>query len=61
MVALQTGTEQKNVIMGVFNPLAATRTWININAFPLFRENETTPYQVYTTFEDITHTFSTSN
>jgi two-component system, chemotaxis family, CheB/CheR fusion protein len=61
MVALKTGKEQKNVIMGVFNSNAGKHTWITMNAHPLYHENETTPYQVYATFEDITHMFSTSN
>jgi len=46
--------------MGVSNPVADKHTWISMSAHPLFHENETTPYQVYATFEDITHMFSTS-
>lgn len=54
MVALNTGKEIKNVVMGVFNPSHDAYTWINVNAVPQFREGEQKPYQVYTTFEDIT-------
>jgi len=54
MVALNTGKEIKNVVMGVFNPSHDAYTWIKINAVPQFREGEQKPYQVYTTFEDIT-------
>jgi PAS domain S-box-containing protein len=54
MVALQTGKEVHDVIMGVYNPLKKINTWININAIPLFRDMEEKPYLVYATFEDIT-------
>lgn len=54
MVALRTGQAVHNEIMGVFNPKTDKTTWININARPQFIEGEDTPYQVYTTFEDIT-------
>lgn len=54
MIALQTGQEVRNVVMGVFNPVSDEYRWINVNAIPQFRPDETTPYQVYTTFEDIT-------
>ncbi|MDI6644238.1 MAG: PAS domain S-box protein [Methanobacteriaceae archaeon] len=54
MVALKTGKNVKNVIMGVFNPDQNCYRWININAMPQFRDGETKPYQVYTTFEDVT-------
>lgn len=54
MVALQTGVEVKNTVMGVFNPVAGQYRWININAMPQFRPGEKRPYQVYTTFDDIT-------
>jgi PAS domain S-box-containing protein len=40
--------------MGVYNPRERRYHWISINAVPLFREPETKPYQVYTTFDDIT-------
>ncbi len=53
MVALQTGKEVHDVIMGVYNPIKKINTWISINAIPLFRDSETTPYLVYSTFEDI--------
>ena len=54
MVALHTGKEVRNVVMGVFNPLDEQYHWISINATPQFRFNESKPYQVYTTFVDIT-------
>jgi two-component system CheB/CheR fusion protein len=54
MVALRTGKEVNNVIMGVYNPLVESYKWIKINAIPQFREGENKPYIVYATFEDIT-------
>jgi len=55
MIALKTGEEVRNVIMGVFNPVTGEQTWININAVPLTQPGEDKPYQVYTLFEDITY------
>jgi len=54
MVAMRTGKEVRNVIMGVFDPKTGKHKWININAVPEFRPGETKPLQVYTTFDDIT-------
>ena len=54
MMALKTGENVRNVVMGVFNPSTGNITWININAVPQTRPGEEKPYQVYTLFEDIT-------
>jgi PAS domain S-box-containing protein len=54
MVALKTGKEVRNVIMGVFHPGKNEYVWININAIPQFKPGDKKPYQVYTTFDDIT-------
>lgn len=54
MVALKTGKEVRNVIMGMYNPQKEDYIWLSVNAMPLFREGGSTPYQVFTTFEDIT-------
>ncbi len=54
MLALETGQEVRDVIMGVYNPKKDAVNWININAKPLFRSGEKKPYLVYTLFEDIT-------
>jgi PAS domain S-box-containing protein len=54
MIALKTGKEILHVVMGVFHPGANEYVWINIHAVPQFRPGETKPYQVYTTFDDIT-------
>ena len=54
MVALRTGKEVKNIVMGIRNPATKKYTWINISAVPEFKPGENKAYQVYTTFEDIT-------
>lgn len=54
MVALRTGQSVHEVVMGVFSPASNAYHWIMINAVPRFLAGETKPYQVYTTFEDIT-------
>ncbi len=54
MIALKTGEEVKNAVMGIFHPVEKGYRWININATPKFRSGEEKPYQVYSTFSDIT-------
>ncbi|HRU04652.1 MAG TPA: PAS domain S-box protein [Candidatus Brocadiia bacterium] len=54
MTALRTGREVRGVIMGVFNPRENAHRWIQVHAIPQFRPGEDKPFQVYTTFEDIT-------
>ncbi len=54
MLALKTGQKIENVVMGVYDPKREEQRWIKINAIPQFKNNEKLPYQVYTTFEDIT-------
>ena len=54
VVALKTGQPVYDVLMGVFNPVQKRYVWINVNAIPDLLSDETEPYQVYATFEDIT-------
>jgi len=54
MVALRTGRPLQGVVMGVFNPREGAYRWISIAAVPLVRPGETSAFQVYTVFEDIT-------
>jgi PAS domain S-box-containing protein len=54
MVALMTGQEVHDVVMGVYNPKMNCYRWINIDAIPLFKPGKDKPYQVYTVFDDIT-------
>ena len=54
MVALRTGNPVRNVVMGVFNPRDNGYRWISVDAVPLFRPGEKTPYEVYAVFADVT-------
>jgi PAS domain S-box-containing protein len=54
MVALKTGQPVLGVVMGVFHPVKEETRWILVNATPLFKVDETRPYMVYATFDDIT-------
>ncbi len=53
-VALKTGKTVKNVIQGVFHPVNEEYRWISVNAVPKFRKGESTPYEAYAIFDDIT-------
>jgi diguanylate cyclase (GGDEF)-like protein/PAS domain S-box-containing protein len=54
MMALKTGKKVPDVVMGIFNSIKKNYVWINVTAVPQFKAGERSPYQVYTTFEDIT-------
>lgn len=54
MLALMTGKEVRGVRMGVYNPNLNEHRWLNVSAIPLFRPGEDKPYEVYTTFDDVT-------
>ncbi|MHC4662716.1 MAG: PAS domain S-box protein [Planctomycetota bacterium] len=54
MVTLKTGDPVTDVTMGVYNPSEDTHRWININSNPVTKPNEDKPYQVFTTFDDMT-------
>ncbi|MBN1534687.1 MAG: PAS domain S-box protein [Spirochaetes bacterium] len=54
MRSLRTGREMTNEFMGVYNPAEERYRWIIVDAVPQFRPGETVPWQVYTTFTDIT-------
>lgn len=54
MVALKTRKNVDNFVQGIFNPDLKDYIWILVNSVPLFRDNEEMPYQVYSTFVDIT-------
>jgi PAS domain S-box-containing protein len=54
VIALRTGKPVEDVIMGLFNPLKNATTWVLVSSIPQFRENEKEPYQVFSTFTDIT-------
>jgi two-component system CheB/CheR fusion protein len=54
MVALSTGQPVFGFIMGVYSPVFSATRWILVNSSPQFHQNEEQPFQVYSTFEDIT-------
>ena len=54
LVALRTGHEVRDVVLGVTSPSQAVYTWISISAVPLFRAGEVAPSEVLTCFTDIT-------
>ena len=54
MIAFNTGKKVLNQVMGIYNPRKDDYTWIITTAIPLFRPGSETPYQVYTSFQDIT-------
>lgn len=54
MMTIKTGKTYKNIVMGVFRPATQDTVWINITSVPLFKEDENIPFQVFTTFDDIT-------
>ena len=53
-VAMRTGKEVNNVVMGVTNLLDGVRRWINVHAVPQALPGQDHPAMVYATFEDIT-------
>ena len=59
MLALETGKPVLNRVMGIVNSIDNEYRWISINAIPQFKGSEKKPYQVYTTFNDITATKNT--
>ncbi len=54
MVALRTKKKVKNSTMGVYNPKLKDYVWILVNSVPQFHKGDKKPYQVFTTFSDIT-------
>lgn len=54
MIALRTGKACGPTVMGIYQSHLDDHVWLSVNAIPLFRPGESKPYEVYTTFEDIT-------
>ncbi len=54
MIALRTGRRVDDVLMGIEDPRAGKRRWILVDAVPEFREGETVPCRVFTSFLDVT-------
>jgi PAS domain S-box-containing protein len=53
IVALRTGRPSSDVVLGIKRP-DGPLTWLSINAHPLIRKGEATPYASVATFTDIT-------
>ena len=54
MIALRTGKTVEGYAFGLFNPRRNDFVWIDVCAVPQFHEGEEEPYQVFTTFLEIT-------
>ncbi len=54
MRALETGRPVTGVVMGIFHPPSKETRWLLIDAIPEFLPGSERPYQVFTTFLDIT-------
>ncbi|NQU35493.1 MAG: PAS domain S-box protein [Bacteroidetes bacterium] len=54
IVALKTGEEVHNKVIGIFNDSKKEFIWLNIHAFPQFSPGLKVPNGVYATFSDIT-------
>ncbi|WP_224981645.1 GAF domain-containing protein [Geomonas agri] len=53
MAALSSGRPVLDSVAGVFNPRRGCFCWFNLNAIPMFRPGESSPYQVFVTMHDI--------
>jgi PAS domain S-box-containing protein len=54
MVTLRERKPIYNSLLGLYNPKKNENIWLSINQIPIFKDNETKPFQIYSTFEDIT-------
>jgi len=54
LMALRTGKPVLGVILGVQLAQENGPSWVRVNAIPRFKPGEKTPFQVYSTFDDIT-------
>ncbi len=53
-IAFRTGRKVDGFTIKMLNPRKQETLWLSVTAIPLFRDGEERPYQVYSTFEDIT-------
>lgn len=53
-IAFRSGTPVKDKVMGIHNPQREKFVWMIVSAIPQFRHESSVPYQVFTTFTDIT-------
>ena len=54
MCVLRTGRPALDAILGIFNPILGETRWLRVNAIPQFSPGADRPYQVHSTFEDVT-------
>lgn len=54
LLALRTGEAVMDVVMGILDEEENEYRWLSVNALPVFRAGEQTPYQVFTIFQDCT-------
>ncbi|HEX2970205.1 MAG TPA: response regulator [Bacteroidales bacterium] len=52
-MALRSGVSVKEKVMGIQNTRSDRFVWMLVSAIPQFRQNASEPYQVFTTFTDI--------
>lgn len=55
MLALQRNEKVEDFIQGIFNPAINDYVWIIVNSVLQYKENESAPFQVVSTFLEITH------
>ncbi len=54
IVSLKTGEPVENVIIGIYHPSEERYHWLIVSSIPEYKKGDKKPYQVYTTFTDIT-------
>ncbi len=52
--ALRSGKKISDQVIGIYHPDDGSHRWIIVSAMPQFREGEDRPYQVFSTFTDLT-------
>lgn len=59
MIALSTGKPVENFLMGVFNPQKKDYVWILVNSIPQFKNGQSRPFRVFSTFTEVTKRINT--
>lgn len=54
MTALRTGQKKTDLLLRIYNPKEKVYKWILLDTIPEFREGDSKPYRIFTTFSDIT-------
>lgn len=54
IVALRSGKPVENFLMGIFHPQKKDCIWIIVNSIPQFKEGDSKPYRVFSTFTEVT-------